>query len=134
MIRRPPRSTLFPSTPLFRSAVRATAHGATIGGGRAGTGPGRGDRSQHDDSAPVVAALPGGGRGGARRSLEPAASLPARAAPPSAAPDPAAAPVGLELAADCAGSPAAAAHGRPRAAPPGAGADPPARPAPRAAL
>src|SRR5258708_9560414 len=125
MIRRPPRSTLFPSTPLFRSAVRATAHGATIGGGRAGAGPGRGDRSQHDDGAPVVAALPGGGRGGARRSLEPAASLPPRAAPPSAAPDPAAGPLGLEPRAGFAGAPAAPAPTRSPTAPPGAGAEPP---------
>src|SRR5690349_24207485 len=37
MIRRPPRSTLFPYTTLFRSAVR----GAVRGGGQAGSDPTR---------------------------------------------------------------------------------------------
>src|SRR3712207_8550624 len=36
MIRRPPRSTLFPYTTLFRSGGGARAAGATAAGGRAG--------------------------------------------------------------------------------------------------
>src|SRR3712207_7232901 len=37
MIRRPPRSTLFPYTTLFRSGRRSSADGATTGMGLAGT-------------------------------------------------------------------------------------------------
>src|SRR3712207_8834324 len=41
MIRRPPRSTLFPYTTLFRSATDRTSVGATAGGQDAGTMGGR---------------------------------------------------------------------------------------------
>src|SRR5437667_4363008 len=48
MIRRPPRSTLFPYTTLFRSAASASAAAlrlsAAVWGGRAGLGGGRRDR------------------------------------------------------------------------------------------
>src|SRR3712207_7516528 len=36
MIRRPPRSTLFPYTTLFRSAVRSEARAVVVGGGVGG--------------------------------------------------------------------------------------------------
>src|SRR5690242_20973688 len=51
MIRRPPRSTLFPYTTLFRSAARAAVRGRGRGG----------ERGQ-----PSEAAAPGGGAGDAR--------------------------------------------------------------------
>src|SRR2546430_4722012 len=59
MIRRPPRSTLFPSTALFRSA-RAQA-GAGLGGGRG-----------HDEVAHLEG--PEGGEGRAHRVLDAAAA------------------------------------------------------------
>src|SRR3712207_7811794 len=40
MIRRPPRSTLFPYTTLFRSRRRPRRAGATVAGGRAGAARG----------------------------------------------------------------------------------------------
>src|SRR2546426_5853196 len=49
MIRRPPRSTLFPYTTLFRSDVRRReSDGATIAGGRRAGGVRRSVHSRHD--------------------------------------------------------------------------------------
>src|SRR3712207_7312292 len=50
MIRRPPRSTLFPYTTLFRSRVRYGAGVVVHGGGRPSPGPGTGaDTVVEDD-------------------------------------------------------------------------------------
>src|SRR2546423_11910604 len=53
MIRRPPRSTLFPYTTLFRSLPRCAQHLFARGvraAGPAAVGPGRGDRSEEHTS------------------------------------------------------------------------------------
>src|SRR3712207_8769269 len=58
MIRRPPRSTLFPYTTLFRSGGAGEVHGAAGGGRWHGPGGGRRGRAVRGDG--------GSGRGGAR--------------------------------------------------------------------
>src|SRR2546426_6822581 len=53
MIRRPPRSTLFPYTTLFRSAVRGADDRLprrVSGGGDGETGPAPGDPARHEES------------------------------------------------------------------------------------
>src|SRR2546427_3843150 len=45
MIRRPPRSTLFPYTTLFRSSARVAEHRGDAGGGGGGAGAGGGTSS-----------------------------------------------------------------------------------------
>src|SRR3712207_8863521 len=72
MIRRPPRSTLFPYTTLFRSGHRAA--GAAAGGRRRGAAAGvraaRADRrvaGRHVRREPAVHDGRGGGGGGGRR-------------------------------------------------------------------
>src|SRR3712207_9376084 len=66
MIRRPPRSTLFPYTTLFRSRPRTTAVRVVDGRGRGGPRVGRG-AGRFDVGAPRRPATRGGGRARGRR-------------------------------------------------------------------
>src|SRR3712207_6979115 len=65
MIRRPPRSTLFPYTTLFRSVQRHLPRVRLVGG-LGDVGPGTGDGDAHP--APVVPPGPGRGPGEDRKS------------------------------------------------------------------
>src|SRR3712207_7322490 len=59
MIRRPPRSTLFPYTTLFRSRALAAARSASrCGPARVGCPSARGCPDPRDDAADVLAAQP----------------------------------------------------------------------------
>src|SRR3712207_7902205 len=62
MIRRPPRSTLFPYTTLFRSRDRSRAHAG-------GTGELRAAHEQHGKSASAHAGGVWGDRGGVSRAV-----------------------------------------------------------------
>src|SRR2546426_5426612 len=73
MIRRPPRSTLFPYTTLFRSSRRWLPHGRDAGWKSRDRDGGRpGDRARHCRSLGAGWGGCGGGgaRGGARRERE----------------------------------------------------------------
>src|SRR3989442_9929316 len=74
MIRRPPRSTLFPYTTLFRSRHRGGRHRAPRGGAARG---GAGARARPGDPRPQAADLPEL-RGGAARSEEHTSELQSR--------------------------------------------------------
>src|SRR3712207_7324578 len=65
MIRRPPRSTLFPYTTLFRSGVEAGALARVAGG------PGRLDERQQGVGVAIHAQRPDGLRVAGRRALAP---------------------------------------------------------------
>src|SRR3712207_8354909 len=83
MIRRPPRSTLFPYTTLFRSPPGDGAGRAPGRGGRGGGGAGGGVRHRRDrrDARSVGVRAPGGDRaaaGGAGRSEEHTSELQSR--------------------------------------------------------
>src|SRR2546427_1541224 len=70
MIRRPPRSTLFPYTTLFRSADGGARGGGAAGAGRAARAQVRGGRgSGGGRAAPGGRAFPGGGGAAPRRAL-----------------------------------------------------------------
>src|SRR2546422_6373374 len=57
MIRRPPRSTLFPYTTLFRSALRQPVGGAREGGGRAPLRRLRGTRRSEEHTSELQSRL-----------------------------------------------------------------------------
>src|SRR2546422_7402169 len=66
MIRRPPRSTLFPYTTLFRSLLRAHSQGRVPQGGR---------RERPVAAAPAARSLCGGGVLGRHQKVEPEAGV-----------------------------------------------------------
>src|SRR3989441_2414841 len=61
MIRRPPRSTLFPYTTLFRSLLNALYPGRNV---RIGEISEKGGTGKHTTRAALLVPLPGGGAGG----------------------------------------------------------------------